>query len=92
VGEGLQLWRADLFSPYAGAMRGELVAAIDRRLVQLIVVRLRRNWPPLELVPASWIFPIVAPAARQLRRSVYRGAVTVAVTTGALIMVISLGT
>jgi hypothetical protein len=73
-------------------MRGDLGAAIDRRLVELIIIRLRRNWPVLELVPASWICPIVAPAARRLRRSVSRGIVTVAVAGGALIMLISLGT
>ena len=73
-------------------MRSELGATIDRRLAGLIVVRLRRAWPVLELVPASWIVPIVAPAARRLRRLFSRGAVAVAVFVGALIVLIALGT
>jgi hypothetical protein len=64
VGEGLQLWRAEVGSIYAGAMRSELGAAIDRRLAELIILRLRRNWPLLKLLPASWIIPIVAPGAK----------------------------
>jgi hypothetical protein len=35
-------------------MRSELGAAIDRRLAAMIIIRLRRNWPLLKLVPASW--------------------------------------
>ena len=60
VGEGLQVWRVELGSPYAHAVRSELGAAIDRRLAGLIIIRLRRVWPLLKLVPASWIVVIVA--------------------------------
>jgi hypothetical protein len=90
VGEGLQLWRVDPGSPYARAMRGELGAAIDRRLAELIVIRLRRNWRLLKLVPASWMFAIVAPGARRLRHSLARGAVAVALSAAALIVLIAI--
>jgi hypothetical protein len=53
VGAGLQLWRVELGSRYARVMRSQLGAAIDRRLAELIIVRLRRAWPLLKLVPAS---------------------------------------
>jgi hypothetical protein len=92
VGEGLQLWRAGLGSLYARVTRSELGAAIDRRLAELIIIRLRRAWPMLALVPASWIFPIVAPGARRLGRSLFRGAVAVAVSAGALMVLIALRT
>lgn len=42
-------------------------------------------------VPASWIFPIVSPGARRLRRSFARGAVAVALRAGALIALIAIG-
>jgi hypothetical protein len=92
VGEGLQVWRVELGSPYAHAVRSELGAAIDRRLAGLIIIRLRRVWPLLKLVPASWIVLIVAPGARSLRRSLSRVAVAVAVSTCALIVLIALRT
>jgi hypothetical protein len=92
VGEELQLWRVELGSPYAPAMRSELDAAVDRRLAELIIVRLRRSWPLLNLVPAACIVPIVVPAARRLRRSLFRSAVAVAVFAGALIAIIAVRT
>jgi hypothetical protein len=49
-------------------MRSELGAAIDRRLAELIITKLRRERPLLKLMPTSWVCPIVAPAARRLRR------------------------
>jgi hypothetical protein len=70
-------------------MRSELGAAIDRRLAELIVIRLRRAWPLLKLVPASCILPIVTPGARRLRHSLSRGAVAVIVSAGALIVLIA---
>jgi hypothetical protein len=90
MGEGLQLWRVELGSPYARVMRSELGAAVDRRLAGLIIARLRRSWPLLKLVPASWIVPIVAPSARRLRRSLSRGAAGVTVCAGAVIVLIIL--
>jgi hypothetical protein len=71
----LQLWRLEFGWPYACAMRSELGAAIDWRLAGLIIIRLRRSWLLLRLVPASWMFPIVALGARRLRRWLSRGAV-----------------
>lgn len=73
-------------------MRSELGAAIDRRLAGLIISRLQRGWPLLKLVPASWIVLIAAPAARRLRRSLSRVAVVVAVSSCALIVLITLRT
>jgi hypothetical protein len=92
VDEGLQLWRVELGSLYAGAVRNELGAAIDRRLAELMILRMRRNWPVLKLVPASWILPIVAPGATRLRRSLSRDAVALAVSAGGLIVLIALCT
>jgi hypothetical protein len=92
VDEGLQLWRVGPGSLYAGAVRNELGAAIDRRLAELIILRMRRSWPLLKLVPASWILPIVAPGATRLRRSLSRGAAALAVSAGALIVLIALCT
>lgn len=85
----MQLWRVKPGSRYARAMRSDLGAAIDRRLAELIILRLRRSRPLLKLLPASWIHPIVAPGARRLRHSLARGAVAVAVCAGALIVSIS---
>jgi hypothetical protein len=90
VGDELQLWRLELGSPYAPAMRSELSAAVDRRLAELIIVRLRRSWPLLKLLPGSCIFPIVAPAARRLRRSLFRSAAAVALFAGTVIALIAL--
>jgi hypothetical protein len=73
-------------------MRGELGATIDRRLAELIIVRLRRTWPVLKLVPASCIVPLVAPGARRLRRSLSRGAIAVVGFAGALTVLLALGT
>ncbi len=89
MGDELQLWRVELGSPYAAAMRSELGAAVDRRLAELMIVRLRRSWPLLRLLPASCIVPIVVPAARRLRRSLLRSAVAVAVLAGAVIAIIA---
>ncbi len=71
-------------------MRSKLGAAIDGQLAGLIVIRLRRNWPLLKLVPASWIRPIVMPVARRLRCSLCRGVAAVAVPAGGLIVLITL--
>jgi len=68
-------------------MRSELGAAVDKRLPELIIVRLRRSWPVLKLLPASCIVPIVVPAATRLRRWLFRSAVAVAVCAGAVIAI-----
>lgn len=84
----MQLWRADIESTYAQAVRGGLGAVIDRRLAGLIILRLRRHWPLLKLVPVSWILPIVEPKASSLRRWLSRGAIAVAVPVGVMIALI----
>ncbi len=89
VGEELQLWRVEFGSPYAAAMRIELGAAVDRRLAELIIIRLRRSWPLLKLMPSSCIVPIVVPAATRLRRSLCRSAVAGAALAGAVIAIIA---
>lgn len=76
-------------SSYSRAVRS-VGAAIDTRLAGLIITRLRRLWPLLKLVPAPWLVPIVAPAARGLRRSLYRDAVTVVVVTCVVIVAAAL--
>ena len=90
LGEKLQLWRVELGSPYAPAMRSELGAAVDRRLAELANLRLRRSWPLLKLLPTACIVPIVVPAARRLRLSLFRSAVAVALFAGALIALMAL--
>jgi hypothetical protein len=92
VGDELQLWRVELVSPYAPAMRSELGAIVDRRLTELIIVRLRRSWPALKLLPTVCIAPIVVPVARRLRRSLLRGAIAVAVFAGVLIAIFAVWT
>jgi hypothetical protein len=79
----------ELVSPYAPAMRSELGATVDRRLAELIIVRLRRSWPALKLLPTACIVPIAVPVARRLRRSLLRGAVAVAVFAGVLIAILA---
>jgi hypothetical protein len=73
-------------------MRSEFAAAIDRRLAELIISKLRRQRPLLKLMPTSWVFPIVAPAARRLRRSLSRGAVALAASASIVIMLFALHT
>jgi hypothetical protein len=88
VSMALQRWRPGRESTYAQAVRGRLGAAIDRRLAGLIILRLRRHWPLLKLVPLLWMLPIVAPKASSLRRSLSRGAIGVAVSVGVIIALI----
>ncbi len=73
-------------------MRSELGATIDRRLAELIITKLRRGRPLLKLMPTSWVFPIVAPAARRLRRQLSRSAVALAASASTVIMLLALHT
>jgi hypothetical protein len=73
-------------------MRSELGAAIDRRLAEVIIAKLRRERPLLKLMPTSWVCPIVAPAARRLRRSLSRGAVALAACASTVIVLFALHT
>jgi hypothetical protein len=52
-----------------------LIAAIDRRLEDLIVAWTRRQRPALRLVPTPWIRSAVAPTALRLRRLITRGVI-----------------
>jgi hypothetical protein len=70
-------------------MRSELGRAADRRLAELIAARLCRSWPLLKLLPAACVVPIVVPAARRLRGSLFRSAVAVAVFAGVLTAIIA---
>jgi hypothetical protein len=63
-------------------MRDGLTAAIDRRLEVLVVAWARRQWPALRFVPARWICPAAAPAARRLRRLLSRGMLAAAMPVG----------
>jgi hypothetical protein len=91
VGEELQPWRRFLGTHYAGTMRIAVGSVIDQHVAELITVRLRRRRPLLKFVPASWIFRVVAPEARRLRRSFLRGVVAVAASIAVLIVLITLG-
>jgi hypothetical protein len=70
------------------AMRIDVRVAIDRRLQDLIVTRLRRQWPLLRFVPARWMRPAVRPSALRVRRSVARGALAFAVVPSGVILVL----
>jgi hypothetical protein len=48
-------------------MRVGLSAAIDRRLTRFILGRGRRRSPILNLLPAQWLEPFLAPRVRRLR-------------------------
>jgi len=70
-------------------MRGGVSAGIDRRLEDLIVAWLRREWPVLRLVPSRWIRPAVRPTAMRLRRSASRIMLSVAVATGIVLALLT---
>lgn len=61
-------------------------ATIDRRLAGVIVTRLHRTWPMLKLLPAAWLVLVVTPAARRLRRSLYRDAAAVVLIACAVVV------
>jgi hypothetical protein len=71
-------------------MRLRLSAAIDYRLEGLIVGWARRQWPVLRFVPASWIRPALTPTAVRLRRSLIRGALTLAIPAGCVLALLAL--
>jgi hypothetical protein len=50
-----QPWHVELASRYPAAMRSKLGAAIDRRLAELIIIKLCRERPLLKLMPTSWV-------------------------------------
>ena len=74
---------------YLLAMRGGISAGIDRKLEELIVAWLRREWPVLRLVPSGWIRPAVRPTAMRLRRSGSRIMLGVALPTGIVLALLA---
>jgi hypothetical protein len=75
---------------YPAPMRSCLGAAIDRRLEELMVKWVRRQWPALRLVPARWIRPAIRLTVMRLRRSLSRGALALAVPVGAILTLLIL--
>jgi hypothetical protein len=69
-------------------MASGISAAVDRRLEDLIVAWTRRHYPPLQLVPARWIRPAVAPAAARLRRLLLRGVLAAATPIGMILVLL----
>jgi hypothetical protein len=71
-------------------MSSGLSAAIDKRLEDLAVAWVRRQWPALRLVPARWIRPAVAPTALRLRRSLTRAMLATAMPVGIILALLVL--
>jgi hypothetical protein len=67
-----------------------VLSALDRRIANLILLRARRKWPLLSLVPAPWMRPLLAPAATRVRRQVTRAVLAVAVVTGVMVSLLAL--
>lgn len=67
-----------------------MLSALDRRIANLILLRARRKWPLLSLVPAPWMRPLLAPAATRVRRQVTRAVLAVAVVTGVMVSLLAL--
>jgi hypothetical protein len=70
-------------------MLNRVRTTIDRRLEDLIVAWVRRQWPVLRLVPARWIRPAITPTAARLRRSVSRSVLVLAVPGGIILMLLT---
>jgi hypothetical protein len=62
---------------------------LDRRIASLILLCARRTWPPLTVVPASWIRPLLVPMAVRLRRSLTRAVLAVSLATGATVALLA---
>jgi hypothetical protein len=69
-------------------MLSALGASVDRRIANAILARARRRWFPLRLVPATWIRPLVQPAATLIRRQVSRTVATTAATVAVLVALV----
>jgi len=68
-------------------MRSPVTAALDNRLQALVIARARREWPALNLVPARWMRPVVAPVADRLRRSLVRGTCAVSGAVAVVVLI-----
>jgi hypothetical protein len=71
-------------------MRSRVGIAIDSRLEELLVARVRRQWPVLCLAPSRWIRPVIRPAALRLRGSLTHGALALAVFLGTILTLLIL--
>jgi hypothetical protein len=60
-------------------------AAIDKRLEHVVVAWARHRWPPLRVIPARWLQPVVAPTARRIRRLLTRAVLATAISVGIII-------
>lgn len=69
-------------------MPSGISAALDRRLEDLLVAWTRRRYPPLQMVPARWIRPAVAPLAARLRRVIWRGVLAAATPIGIIVVLL----
>jgi hypothetical protein len=55
-------------------MQNGPLAAIDRKLADVLLAQARHDWPALKLVPRNVIRPVLLPTAERLRRSLTRAA------------------
>jgi hypothetical protein len=72
-------------------MRRAAPRAIDRLLVTLLLVGVRRTWPVLRLVPSPWLRPLLAPTARRLHRPLRQGILSLSLalaSTGVLLALV----
>jgi hypothetical protein len=67
-----------------------LTSSVDRRLANAMVAGAQRRWLPLRLVPATWIRPLVSPAATQIRREILRTAAPAVAIVGGLVALLLL--
>ena len=67
-----------------------VLSALDRRIATLILLRARRKWPLLSLVPAPWMRPLLAPAVTRVRQSLMRAMLALAMVTGAMVSLLAL--
>jgi hypothetical protein len=63
---------------------------VDRRIANAILVRARRRWPVLRIVPAALIRPLIAPATTLLRRELSRRTATAVGVLGGLTLLLLL--
>jgi hypothetical protein len=87
-GPGLACFAVEGARAYPRAMPSGLGAVIDSRLEDLIVACARRRWPHLQVVPARWIRPAVAPTALRLRRLLSRVVLALAMAMGIILVLL----
>jgi hypothetical protein len=67
-----------------------LGAWVDWRIANAILARAESRWPPLRLVPAAWMRPLLTPAATRIRREVSRTAASTMAVVGLLVALVLL--